>query len=693
MPSRNMQIGFSLLLLALLAVTAGSAAAAELKLSTSSLSFIAVVGKDPAPQQFSAYSSPEMAGFSPTVLATTQTGNWIAVSTASGGSFPSAVSIQVSVKSASLPVGDYSGQVTVTQAGLDRSPGTVAVSLKVIPAVPYIAVNPPAVDVQAKIGIDPTPVSLVAVNAGTGTLWPPPSTPTFSAATDSGGNWLSVSQPTGGSFNNAAEVTVSIQSAGLALGTYTGKITVSSPTAANSPVNVPVKLLVGATGGAVISVSPASLSFIAGLGADPQSQAFTINNAGTGGLRPSVTWSTTDGGTWLIARATGGSFSASSTVMVSPNINGLLKGTYHGNIRVTDPSAANSPVDVPVSLLVEDPKPVMQLNSDGFLFSAPTPGPFILKATLDIFIFNTGTGLLKWTATTNQSWLSLSATSGEASVDSSIDMSVDTRGLNVGIYRAEIAVISNAVSGAATRTIPVVLGIGVSLPELNAGGVVNGASFTSATVAPGSVVSIFGRNMGPAKGLQAALVGGKLPTNLGDVRVLFNGVPAPLFYVSDLQLNVQVPMELAGSYQARVQVFYGDVPTEPLTVNLRAADPGVFLVNGLPGVFFANSATQVTPQSQAKGGDYLTLWATGLGAVESSVETGAPATAALRTRVVPKVTVGGVPATVLYSGLAPGFVGLYQINIQVPDNAPSGNASLVLSMGGTETAPMAIPVR
>jgi uncharacterized protein (TIGR03437 family) len=688
MPFRNCleKFGKFLLVVLLLAVLVGPAGAAELVLSTSSLSFIALVGKDPAPQLFSVYASPAVGGFFPTVLATTQTGNWIAVSTASGGSFPSTITVQVTVKSASLPVGDYSGQVTVTQAGLDRSPGTVAVSLKVIPAVPYISVNPASVDVQAKVGVDPAPLALLAVNAGAGTL-----SPSFSAITDSGGSWLSLSQPTGGSFNNASTVFVSIQSARLALGTYTGKVTVTSPTALNSPLNVPVRLVVASTGGAVISVSPAALSFLAGLGANPSLQAITINNAGTGSLRSSITWSTVDGGSWLLARSTGGSFGSSSTVTVNVNIDGLLKGTYRGNITVSDASAANSPVNVPVTLLLEDPKPVMRLGTSSITVFSPVVGAFAAK--IPVTVLNTGTGLLKWTATSNQSWLSASPASGEAASDSTVDILVSTAGLSVGIYRGQITFSSNAVSGQATQVMPVVLGIGVALPTLNEGGVVNGASFASRTVAAGSIVSIFGRNMGPAQGLQAALVGGKLPTRLGDVRVLFNDLPAPLFYVSETQLNVQVPVELAGSYSAEVQVITGDLPSLPMTVYLRAADPGVFLVGGLPGIFFANSTTQVTPQNPARGGDYLTLWATGLGAVEGRVETGAPATAALRTMLVPKVTLGGVPAQVLYSGLAPGFVGLYQMNIQVPDNVPSGNTSLVISMGGTDTAPMVVPIR
>jgi uncharacterized protein (TIGR03437 family) len=676
-------------LLVVVAGLAAPASAADLKLSSSSLSFIAVAGKDPAPQQFAAYADQAVASFAPSLLAVTQTGNWLAVSTAAGGSLPASVTVVVAVKSAALPVGDYAGQITVSQAGLQKSPATVGVSLKIIPAAPYIAVTPGSLETLAMVGVDPAPLFLSAANAGTGTL-----APAFALAPGSG-NWLSLSQPVGGSFTNSASVRLDIHSAALPAGTYTATVTVTSATATNSPVNVPVKLTVGNAGGPVIGVAPVSLSFLAGLGANPVSQPLTVNNTGSGTLRPTFNATTASGGNWLLLSSSGGgSFTNFNTSLVSCDITGLLKGTYNGTITVSDPSAANSPVAVPVVLTVDDAKPVLFLDNTAYTFSSPV-GDFSLASFLGIY--NHGTGLLKWTATVSNDgttkWLSVSPLSGETGQFTALNFAVNSSGLPSGIYHATITISSNAVSGNATQTVSVALAVGVPVPAINAGGVVNGASFLSKTVAPGEIVSIFGREMGPKLGVLAGLVGGKLPTQLANVRVLFSGIPAALFYASDVQLNVQVPVELLGSDSALVQVILGDLQSESLRVNLRAADPGVFQAGGRPCIFFANSTSQVTAENPARAGDYLTIWATGLGDVEAAIQTGAPAVAALRTRVVPRITVGGVQASVLYAGLAPGFVGLNQINIQVPDGVPAGDTALIVSIGDGQTEPLVLPIR
>ncbi len=689
---RSMVSVFVLLPVAL-AGLALPASAINLELSSSSLSFIAVTGRSPAAQTFFAYATSSVPGFAPTVLATTQSGgNWLAVSTSVGGSFPSSVNVQVSVNSTSLSVGSYSGQVTVTQSGLAGSPATVAVSLRVIPAAPYILAEPEAIRLAAVAGLDPAPAGLSVRNAGTGTL-----NPMFTASASSGGNWLTLSAPIGGSFNNSSSVTVQARSASLAPATYTGTVTVTSAGASNSPLNVPVTLTVGGATGPVISVSPASLSFTAGLGANPTGRTLNINNAGIGTLRSAVTSSTSDGGRWLlISSPLGGSFSGSSSVLVNIDITGLTKATYSGTITVTDASAINSPVRVPITLIVDDPKPVMRLSRNSIAVALPVGAN---RALQFLEVSNVGTGLLKWSAVaTSQGptqWLSITPVSGEA-VSSTIRMVLDATSLPMGVYNGEIVVTAERVfSGPSVQRVAVILGVGVSLPIINDHGIVNGASFLQASVAAGSIVSIFGRVLGPTQGVAAQLVGGLLPTELAGVRVLFGDAAAPLYFVSERQINVQVPLEAAGQESVPVQVIFNGLPSQAAPLNLRPADPGVFLVNGNPAIVFNSTNQLVSPAVPARAGDFLVIYATGLGALDTPIASGTPAplTTLIRTRTLPRVTLGDLPVTVLFSGLAPGFVGLYQVNIQVPANVPSGNNALILSVDNAQTAPLTVPVR
>ncbi len=678
--------------LLLLAAVLASPAAADLKTSTSGLTFISVTGRSPEPQEFGAFADPPVSGFAPTVLASTQTGNWLAVSTATGGSFAGNVTVRVSVTSSSLPVGNYTGQITVTQSGLAGSPATVPVTLRVVPAAPYLSASPEILNIVARPGLDPAPASLTVINAGTGTTMP-----TFTATTSSGGNWLSVSQPIGGSFQSSSSVSVNVRSSTLSAGSYAGVITVASSGATNTPLNVPVNLTIGTTGGPTISLSPTAMAFLAGLGASPPPKNISINNAGSGTLRPMLAASTFDGRPWLrVSTGIGGSFGFALSAVVSTDITGLDKGTYNGTITVTDGGASNSPARMPVTLQVDDPKPQMQLTTYSMGFSAPTVGAFGFSRFVDVN--NLGTGLLRWRATTTsegpRQWLSVGPESGE-DVISFVRVIVDTTGLPAGVYKGEVIFTAAYVAaGENPQKIMVTLGVGVPLASVNSSGVVNGASFGAAPVAAGSIVSIFGRDLGPREGVRAQLVGGKLPTALAGVRVFFAGVPAPLFYASSEQLNVQVPLEMADRQNVPVQVVVNDLAGEALLLRLRAADPGVFLVNGRPAIFHASSNTQVTANTQARAGDFLVIYATGLGALDTALETGAPApvSALARTRTVPRVLLGGVAAPVLFSGLAPGFVGLYQVNIQVPAGVAAGNSTLILSLENAETAPLSVPV-
>jgi uncharacterized protein (TIGR03437 family) len=227
--------------------------------------------------------------------------------------------------------------------------------------------------------------------------------------------------------------------------------------------------------------------------------------------------------------------------------------------------------------------------------------------------------------------------------------------------------------------------VGPPPTAISAGGVVNGASFQGGPLVPGSIVSIFGTNLATTAA-QANVV--PLPKILLGTTVTFNGVSTALYFVSPTQLNVQVPWELSGS-TVRVEVVNNGVVSPAMTMPLGTAAPGIFVLRAgsrsVAAVLHNSTGTLVTPEDPARPGEILQLFATGLGAVVPAAVTGAAAASSdpLSTSVVtPKVTVGGVESRVLFSGLAPGFVGLYQINIQLANDTPLGLALPVLVTEG-----------
>ena len=229
-------------------------------------------------------------------------------------------------------------------------------------------------------------------------------------------------------------------------------------------------------------------------------------------------------------------------------------------------------------------------------------------------------------------------------------------------------------------------------PTVLDGGVVNGASFAKGAISPGSLVSIFGTGL-VSKLASADTI--PLSTMLSGVTVTFADLPpAPLLAVipgvpgqTDDQINVQLPWEIGtGSGAVNVIVNTANGASAPVTVDFAPSMPGIFtapeagklyaVAVNFPDNALAWPQGLVSGSHPAKAGDTLVVYATGLGAVDHTpVDGGIPSTGQLANTVVnPTVLVGGVPAKVLFSGLSPQFVGVNQLNIQVPDGVASGSA-------------------
>lgn len=227
-------------------------------------------------------------------------------------------------------------------------------------------------------------------------------------------------------------------------------------------------------------------------------------------------------------------------------------------------------------------------------------------------------------------------------------------------------------------------------PQLISVTLANAASLQPGNLAPGEIFSIFGQGIGPAAPAMGAFdATGRLSTTLGDVQVLFTAVftatPAPLFYVQSQQINAQVPYEMAGQSSAQMQVVYQGVIVASMRVSLAAASPALFTFgNGMGNAVVVNQdGTLNSAQNPAPRGSTVVLYATGAGQTSPAGVTGQPAVSPIPQPVLPvTLTMMNIPATILFAGDAPGFVGLMQINAQVPSGfVPAGNLPLVLAVG------------
>ena len=244
-------------------------------------------------------------------------------------------------------------------------------------------------------------------------------------------------------------------------------------------------------------------------------------------------------------------------------------------------------------------------------------------------------------------------------------------------------------------------------PVVAAGGILNAASYVKGQpVTLGSFVAIFGSGFG--KGGVTSTV--PWPTSLGGTSVTMNGVLAPLYAVTDGQINAQVPFEALPTGQTSgtvaVVVQTSSQKSSPQNFQVVSIAPGLFSIagNGLGLANVSNPDGSLTapsgsvpgyPAHPSTPGNTIVLLATGLGPTDSSIASGASSSDKLRnTSTLPSILIGGIPARVVFSGLSPQFPAVNQINVELPAGVPSGSAvPIQVSSGGiTTTAQLNIAI-
>ncbi len=237
-------------------------------------------------------------------------------------------------------------------------------------------------------------------------------------------------------------------------------------------------------------------------------------------------------------------------------------------------------------------------------------------------------------------------------------------------------------------------------PVVFDGGVVNNASFapSPAPVAPGSIAAVFGTNLNDGSSVLFSSFdkNGKLATTLGGASVTVNDIAAPLFYSTPGQIGFQIPFELATAGSATLKVKVNGETSAAITLAIDGLAPGFFSTTqdgkGAAAALHTDGKTPVTPQKPAKPSEVIVLFGTGLGLVTPALPTGT-ASKGNTTTVKPTAKVDGNSATVMFSGAAPGFVGLYQVNLQIPASTRAApDIPVVLTIGGKVSNTVTIPV-
>ena len=420
-------------------------------------------------------------------------------------------------------------------------------------------------------------------------------------------------------------------------------------------------------------VSGGNITTIAGSGPVCLNPCNSGSFTGDGGPATSATMSYP----WDVA------FDSSGNLLIADSNNNRIRLVdADGNINTVAGSGTNSgysgDLGPATSALLDSPTGVVADNSGNF---------YIADDSNNVVRMVDALGVISTIAGTNTSGFSGDGGPGDsAQLDDPYAVGIDTSG-NVWI---------------ADRTNNRIRKLTPSGPLVGNGplGIVNAASFASGGLVPGGMATLFGSNLTSGKGINLAS-GLPLATQLLNTSVkIDNTLSAPIFAVDNVngqqQINFQVPWELAGKSSAVLQVVNNGALSPTVVVPVLAAQPGVFAYNVGSDTFgvvlhanfqLADTGHPVSP------GEVVLIFCTNLGAVSPAIVDGAAGSGKEITKAATTVTIGGVAAPVSFSGLAAGFVGLYQVNAQVPTSLAAKNQPVIVSGSGASSRPVLLPVK
>ena len=542
-----------------------------------SISFTVATGgaNAPADQTVTVTSSSGVLNYT-AAIATTSGGNWLILKTAAAGNTPGSVTVGVA-NFASLAAGTYNGSITITSSA-SNNPVVVPVSLVVVATTTTISVTPTSISVSNPFSTTSLVARRSLIVSGT-----PSVHFTVTASTSSGGNWLNVSP---GQGDTQASILVTIDSGGLASGTYNGVITVTP--VGGVPQTVPVTLNVSFA--ASLSSTPSTLAFNYQQGAVlPGSQLLTVGISGPP-VNVSIATVTQTGGNWLQVDRINGTAPLIVNVSVAPA--GLSPGIYGGAVYVVAGDPTITPLAISVSLTVSQTAPSIVSVTNGASF-APGPvapgeivtifGGFMGPAALTGFQINASGKLANLLAGTQVffddfaapiAYTSLGQVSAivpyEIAGQSSTQVQVRFLGVSSNVLTVRVIDSSPGIF---------VLDASGQAAVLNQDNTVNSLANGAA---PDTIVSIFATGEGQTDpgGVDGSLGGSVLPLPRPKlpVTVMIDGLPATVLYAGAaptlpaglMQVNARVPTGVRRGVSVPITIMVGTASSQSgVTIGIR----------------------------------------------------------------------------------------------------------------------------
>ena len=639
-----------------------------------------------------------------TVNSITSPDTFVSVGTTPASIGPGAsASVAINVNTTGVAAGYYQSSLLVnTSAGSATIPLTLLVASN-----PTLVLAPSGAQFQMIAGSSPgNPNGSFTVDVNS------TSTVNWHAAVLPGANWLTISTTSISSTSAApGKVIYTINSAAasaLAVGTYYGTIEVSSGGIVNSPQDYLVVLNVNAAPDLLQpDPEPAGLLFVTNGTSSVPAQTVNLYSGSTSPL--AFLASVSSSAKWLSVTVSGSGTAgvgAPGASLVSVNTVGMSAGVYTGNVSYQFIGSGSSAGvrSVNVTLIIQksgtipsdrngnaEPgvlRPQQQTSTcapsqlvptqTGLVnaFSQPASWPTPLNILLTDDCGNPQpNGQVVVTFSNGDAPLELSpvdTTSGNFSAtwtprNAANQITIAAQGTASGFAPA-VAQITGAVTPKAT-------------PLLTPNGTLNVfAPVVGAPIAPGTIIQIYGSNL---SGQPSTATNIPLPTKLNSTQVLIGGHLAPLYYVSSGQINAQVPFELNAGQTYQLIVNANGALSTPNRIQLSTVAPGVAQFTDGQVIAQHLDGSLITETSPAAPNEIIVFYVAGMGQTSQNVSTGDASATANNALDPPTLTVAGIPVTnILYAGLTPTLVGLYQVDFQVPATTPAGDQQMVLTQSG-----------
>ena len=623
---------------------------------------------------------------------------WLSVTPAAGQAGPNAAAfVHVLVNAQGLARGAHRGVIRIdTSAGM----ATIPVTVFVRDTGPVIGVSVQGVHFDARQNNGDANTEMVSVlDLGDGAVnWQ------AQIETVSGGGWLSLGAASGQSTAaKTSLLSLSADPGSLAPGAYYALVRISDPNALNSPQFLMAVLSVeSASTPPSPQPVPEGLFFAAAAGSlSPPAQKATIFASSSMPVPFQASANTSDGGNWLTVTPASGSTSTQAPAQVSITVSALsLKaGVYRGEVTI---SFSNTDVrSITVTFVVQP--------STGGLFSPKvreavagcTPAKLVLAPTSLTNNFAAPAGWPTTLALQLADDCASPVLNGQvvatfSNGDPALSMKLTDP--TAGVYAATWS--PSKVSGAMTVTAhaaaPSLAATTVDFvgsvtpnkaPVLATNGTLNNLNpIVGAPVAPGTVAQVYGSNLAPSQAEPGVV---PLPKTFNGTRMLVGSFEAPLYFLSDGQLNVQIPTELQPDKEYAIVVQANGGLTLPDTLVTAAATPGLISV----GQHLDYSS--IDSGSPAASEETIYVYLVGMGPTTPTVASGvgAPASPLANADNRPVITIGGRQTTILFAGLSPGSVGLYQVILTLPMGLPSGDLPIVVSQNGVTANAASLPVK